>query len=200
VERDQYYNAGSGLPKRRTREERLAKKRARNKRWTEANKDKVNAANRRRYAEDPNAFAKAKERKLRSLAKKKAERLRNPPKPAPKVPHPMWVRVRLGGVYRHMWVVTPGRIAAQLKLSRNTLHKWIRQDIVPKTRIRYGSPKGFRVYTWDEAQIIVDVLEAHFERAKTGRIMRIQRAGIRAQIHMLWSELTNGVANGGETR
>lgn len=192
-----YYTVGQPLDEATAedaREDAAAKARAYKRAWRKRNRDKENARKRREYyAKHEENKQRAQQRKKRCLVRQKQARKKRKGRPPPPVPKPMWVRVRLGGQERHLWVLTPGRLARDLQFSKRTLRRWIRRGIVPAPKIRYGHGKGWRVYTLDEAQIIADVLESHFERAKTGRVMRIHHDGMREHISMLWPQLRHGV-------
>jgi len=123
------------------------------KAYYEKNRDKLSEERKRRYREDPEYrdTMLAQVRAYRIKKRRERERLRKEGKIAPA--HPGGprapLRVTVGGVSTIAYTV--GRVAIEIRRSKDVINYWTRIGLLPQTPFR--SPRGDRLYT--EGMVLV---------------------------------------------
>lgn len=135
-----------------------------NSSYYEKNKDRLARLKAKRYREDPEYRAKAKEARARQLEREKMERRRakedpsGPVTKAQKPPKRMKITLPDGRVYG-IPMLSVGQLAYRLGVSVQTVRKWEAEGILPETL--YRTKGGHRLYTDDQAAAIEFVYKKH---------------------------------------
>lgn len=126
--------------------------------YYEKNRDKLSEERKRRYREDP-AYREtmlAQVRAYRTKKRKERERLRKEGKIPP--PHPGGprapLRVTVNGISTIAYTV--GRVAIEIRRSKDVINHWTRIGLLPQTPFR--SPRGDRLYTEGMVLVMQDAI------------------------------------------
>lgn len=167
--------------------------------WYRLNRDWVASRRKTRYRTDPDYREQCLERTRRysavRAAKRKAQQLARAHDPTPIVRD-------LTPIGREIDVVLPsgqkvktlvyrvGEIQRRLQRSRASITNWLKHGILPKPR--YMTPSGFRLYTQDEIECIVQTyVDVGMHAMVPGAIQVFRKL-----IGERWKKLPQGVGSG----